>query len=92
MTEKGRDDQSGQLDAQDDTKSTATMQGCAIRASNMVELPTIGVRDAEISALTANVEVEVEHSESCNRVDTTPFAAMFSHGVSIVHELAWERA
>ena len=41
MTEKGRDDQSGQLDAQDDTKSTATMQGCVIRASNMVELPTI---------------------------------------------------
>ena len=41
MTEKGNDDQSGQLDAQDDTKSTATMQGCVIRASNMVELPTI---------------------------------------------------
>jgi hypothetical protein len=41
MAEKGKDDQSGQLDAQDDTKSTATMQGCVIRASNMVELPTI---------------------------------------------------
>jgi hypothetical protein len=41
MTEKGNDDQSGQLDAQEDTKSTATMQGCVIRASNMGELPTI---------------------------------------------------
>jgi hypothetical protein len=41
MTGKGHDEQSGQLDAQDDTKSTATMQGCVIRASNMGELPTI---------------------------------------------------
>ena len=41
MTEKSHDDQSGQLDAQDDTKSTATIQGCVIRASNMGELSTI---------------------------------------------------
>jgi hypothetical protein len=41
MAEKGNDDQSGQLDAQEDTKSTATMQGCVIRANNMGELSTI---------------------------------------------------
>jgi hypothetical protein len=40
-TEKGVGDQSGQLDAQEDTKSTATIQGCVIRASDMAELPTI---------------------------------------------------
>jgi hypothetical protein len=41
MAEKGNDDQSGQLDAQEDTKSTATMQGCVIRANNIGELSTI---------------------------------------------------
>jgi hypothetical protein len=34
----------------------------------------------------------VDHPESFNRVDTTPFAVMASHGVSIVHEIAWSRA
>jgi hypothetical protein len=42
--------------------------------------------------LIANVEAKVEHSESFNRVETTAFAAMASHGVSIVHEMAWLRA
>jgi hypothetical protein len=40
----------------------------------------------------ANVETKVEHSESFNRVETTAFAGMASHGVSIVHEMAWLRA
>jgi hypothetical protein len=43
-------------------------------------------------ALIANVEAKVEHSESFNRVETTAFAAMASHGGSIVHEMAWLRA
>ena len=44
------------------------------------------------AALIANVEAKVDHPESFNRVDTTPFAVMASHGVSIVHEIAWSRA
>ena len=44
------------------------------------------------TALIANVEVEVEHSEPFNRIDTTDFAGKPSHGVSIVHEMAWLRA
>jgi hypothetical protein len=44
------------------------------------------------TALIANVEVEVEHSESFNRVNTTAVTSMPSHGGSIVHEMAWLRA
>ena len=40
-------------------------------------------------ALMANVETKVEHQESFNRVETTAFAGVASHGVSIVHEMAW---
>ena len=84
MADKGNDDQSGQLDAQEDTKSTATIQGCMSRESNMglmLQLSTILVGDAEKCFRWHILRVKWSQSR-CPIVST--LAALASSGGSFV--------